>query len=955
MRLPRIGLTLLALLSVTIETPLSLNLTTLLGVPQVLAQTPANRRAEADLLLKQGIEQLYDEDTDAVDSFKEALAIYREIKNRQGEGQTLAYLGEHYRGYSTSLVIEYSEQALAIAREIHDHQMEGKALNNLGWGYYEQASDGYDTASDALGSYDREGIGNNGSVSSYTRFYDALGDYAKAIEYFQQSLAIARKVKSSELEANTLNALTQTYLSLNNYDKGLNYFNQLLRLAKELNDASVTRQAMPVSVLITNYLYQKTYAKQILESFEQLLPLVRELKNQRWELEILQTLGKASHDAGNYSKAIEYAQQLLPFYQGSSDRKNKAILLDNLAGGYAQLGDYAKAIEYTQQSLALAQELKDYSTEVQALYTLSKIYFKKGDYNQGIENAQQLLALARELTNREAMTGSAQFLGVRFRRYEELALGYLGMALYETGKFADAERVLVEGVQVAESRRNKRSDQEKVSLVEEQAGLYILLQKVLIAQNKTDAALEVAEQGRARAVVDLLASPRREQSNQPSLPQRLPVTESPTIEQIKQIAKAQNSTLVEYSIVPNKFRVQGKQPQTLELYIWVVKPTGEIAFRSVDLKSQGEQQITSTEDLVTSSRKSIGVRDRASAEIIRVSGADQKRFLQKLHQLLIQPIADLLPSDAKARVILIPKSALFLIPFSALQDEQGKFLIEKHTILTAPSIQVLELTRQQRERLKHRTTGVGSDQYLVVGNPIMPSFPPKFGQPPAPLPVLPGAEREAQAIATLLKTQALIGQAATKTAVVQKMPGARIIHFATHGLIDGFSGFSGAIALAPSGRGRDLTSEEESDYPLGGGLEGQMAYAYRRLNNIPTEFDLIAAQNNNGFLTAADILNLKLNAELVVLSACNTGRGQIGEDGIIGLSRSFIAAGVPSLIVSLWSVPDAPTAQFMTEFYRQMQQNPDKAQALRQAMLIMKQQYPDPKDWAAFTLVGEAE
>ncbi|HBB33585.1 MAG TPA: Fis family transcriptional regulator [Cyanobacteria bacterium UBA8803] len=953
MRLPRIGLTLLALLSVTIETPRSLNLTTLLGVPQVLAQTPANRKAEADLLLKQGIEQLYDEDTDAVDSFEQALAIYREIKNRQGEGQTLAYLGEHYRGYSTSLVIEYSEQALAIAREIHDHQLEGKALNNLGWGYYEQASDGYDISD--VGSYDSEGIASNGSVSNYTRFYDALGDYAKAIEYFQQSLAIARKVNSSELEANTLNALTQTYLSLNNYDKGLDYFNQLLRLAKELNDASVTRQARPVSVLITNYLYQKTYAKQILESFEQLLPMVRELKDQRWELEILHMLGKASHDAGNYSKAIEYTQQLLPFYQGSSDRKNKAILLDNLAGGYTQLGDYAKAIEYSQQSLALARELKDYSTEVQALYTLSEIYFKKGDYNQGIENAQQLLALARELTNREAMTGSAQFLGVRFRTYEELALRYLGMALYETGKFADAERVLVEGVQVAESRRNKRSDQEKVSLVEEQAGLYILLQKVLIAQNKTDAALEVAEQGRARAVVDLLASPRREQSTQPSLPQRLPVTESPTIEQIKQIAKAQNSTLVEYSIVPNKLRVQGEQPQTLELYIWVVKPTDEIVFRRVDLKPQGQQQSASTEDLVTNIRQSIGVSDRASIAVVQAPKADQKQSLQKLYQLLIEPIADLLPSDEKARVIFIPKSALFLIPFSALQDEQGKYLIEKHTILTAPSIQVLELTRQQRERLKDTTSGVSSDEYLVVGNPIMPSFPPALGQAPAPLQPLPGAEKEAQAIATLLKTQALIGQAATKTAVVQKMPTARIIHFATHGLIDGFSGFSGAIALAPSGRGRDFTSEEESDYRLGGGLEGQLTDLTHFLNNTPTEFDLVAAQNNNGFLTAADILKLKLNAELVVLSACNTGSGRIGEDGIIGLSRSFIAVGVPSVVVSLWSVPDVSTAQLMTEFYRQMQQNPDKAQALRQAMLSIKQQYPDPKDWAAFTLIGEAE
>jgi len=100
---------------------------------------------------------------------------------------------------------------------------------------------------------------------------------------------------------------------------------------------------------------------------------------------------------------------------------------------------------------------------------------------------------------------------------------------------------------------------------------------------------------------------------------------------------------------------------------------------------------------------------------------------------------------------------------------------------------------------------------------------------------------------------------------------------------------------------------------------------------------------------------MDLQADLVVLSACDTGRGRITGDGVIGLSRSFIAAGVPSIIVSLWAVPDAPTAELMTEFYRQLDQGQTKAQALRQAMLITMQTHPDPKDWAAFTLIGESE
>ena len=92
-----------------------------------------------------------------------------------------------------------------------------------------------------------------------------------------------------------------------------------------------------------------------------------------------------------------------------------------------------------------------------------------------------------------------------------------------------------------------------------------------------------------------------------------------------------------------------------------------------------------------------------------------------------------------------------------------------------------------------------------------------------------------------------------------------------------------------------------------------------------------------------------------MLSACDTGRGEITGDGVIGLSRSLISAGVPSVVASLWAVPDDPTAALMTEFYRNFQRNPDKAQALRQAMLKTKQQYPEPLNWAAFTLIGESE
>jgi CHAT domain-containing protein len=149
-----------------------------------------------------------------------------------------------------------------------------------------------------------------------------------------------------------------------------------------------------------------------------------------------------------------------------------------------------------------------------------------------------------------------------------------------------------------------------------------------------------------------------------------------------------------------------------------------------------------------------------------------------------------------------------------------------------------------------------------------------------------------------------------------------LVHLATHGYADSNQGLQSWVALAASGK-------------------------------------------DGGFLTADEFLDLKLQAQLVVLSACETGKGKITGDGVIGLSRSLISAGAPSVLVSLWKVNDDSTNLLMQEFYRnRFQKRMDKAQALRQAMLTTMQQkqrynpsekYDNPMYWAAFTLIGEAE
>ncbi|WP_445312752.1 CHAT domain-containing tetratricopeptide repeat protein [Microcoleus vaginatus] len=868
MKLQTIGSTLLfSLLAVLSggEFPFILSAQGKIPAFQVLTQNLVDRKTEADRLLEQGFQQLQMSQLEvAMESCQQALIIYREIKDRQGEGKALGHLGTAYSylGYYAK-AIEYQQQHLAIAREIKDRQSEGKALGNLGATYLN------------------------------------LGNYAKAIEYQQQHLVIAREIQDRQSEGKALGNLGAAYLSLSNYSKAIEYIQQQLAIARSIKDRQSEGRAL--GNLGATYLNLGDYGKAI-DYIQQQLAITRSIKDRRNEGAALGNLGFAYMKLGDYAKAIEYIQQLLAIARSIKDRRNEGAALGNLGNVYLFLGDYGKAIEYIQQLLVIARSIKDRQSEGRALGVLGDAYMKLGDYAKAIEYTQHQLAIAREIQDRQS---------------ERYALNNLGFVLYLKGNPSAAEKTLLDSIQISESLRAGLDDANKVSIFDTQIDPYLNLQKVLIAQNKTQEALEIAERGRARAFVELLAGRLA-----PSASSQITIN-PPNIQEIQQIAKEQNATIVEYSTIWNE-----------ALYIWVIKPTGEITFRSVDLKSLNINlgQATESTRVAAATGRGLSEQDTVFADMIRGTrdalGTSENNLsyqaatnrpnstpansqtanpkLQQLYQLLIEPIADILPTNPNAPVIFIPHQSLFLAPFASLQNAQGQYLVEKHTIAIAPAIQVLQLTRQARQKVRQ----VSPQNFLVVGNPTMP----KIGNPPQQLLPLPGSEEEAQIIAKLLNTQALIGPQATKTAIIQQMSNARIIHLATHGLFKEVKrqDIPGAIALAPSG-------------------------------------------NDDGWLTSSEILDLKLNAELVVLSACNTGRGKLTGDGVIGLSRSLITAGVPSILASLWYVPDGRTAELMAEFYRQLQQNPNKAQALRQAMLITMKNHPDPRDWAAFTLIGEAE
>ncbi|MEQ8540370.1 MAG: CHAT domain-containing tetratricopeptide repeat protein [Coleofasciculus sp. D1-CHI-01] len=751
-------------------------------------------------------------------------------------------------------------------------------------------------------------------LNTIGKIYIDLGEYPQALQSFEQALVIRQELSDKAGVGDTLNNLGAAYFFLGKYSQALQFHNQALVIAQEISDKQMKGR---ISSNIGTVNRALGLYPQALQYFEKAVVLSQELNDKEGEAAVLNNIGAIYRYLGKYSKALQFHNQALVIAQAIGEKKLQGSILNGIGQCYDRMEQYPEALQFYKQALIIRKEISDKAGLGQTLNGIGQVYSKLKDYPQALEFHQQALVVLQEVGDAAGVGAVLAGIGFVYQglrdypkalEFNKQALVVLqeiddkagvGVILNNTGgvythlgQYSNAEKTLFNAIEVWESLRAGLKDDQKISIFEQQAITYRLLQQALVAQNKFDKALEIAERSRGRALVELLDYKLSQNPNDPLN------IKSPTLSEIKQIASEQNATLVQYSTIENE-----------AIYIWVIKPTGEIAFKQVDLESLD----TSLQNLVTTSRDNIGVRGRSLFDVTVVNPQPENSTekLRQLHKLLIAPIANLLPTDPKERVIFIPQASLFLVPFPALQDEQGNYLVEKHTILTAPAIQVLDLTRKQKHNIQNSTGDV-----LIVGNPTMPKI--QFGELVTNLTPLPGAEREANQIADFFNTEALIGSQATKAAVMEKMQQARIIHLATHGLLYDFKGFGvpGAIALAPSGKPDDVV---------------------------------------DGLLTAGEIFDMKLSADLVVLSACDTGRGDIKGDGVIGLSRSLISAGVPSILVSLWAVNDDSTAFLMTEFYRNLQQNPDKAVALRQAMLTTMKQYPNPKQWAAFTLIGESE
>ena len=278
---------------------------------------------------------------------------------------------------------------------------------------------------------------------------------------------------------------------------------------------------------------------------------------------------------------------------------------------------------------------------------------------------------------------------------------------------------------------------------------------------------------------------------------------------------------------------------------------------------------------------------------------------EKLYQVLIASVQDTL---TKPEIVIIPDGPFFFVPFAALKDKSGHFLSETKRIRIGPSLTTLKQLKECPAE-KHCKTGA-----LIVGGPIAEDVMyrgkrKKFSYPPF-------ARREARIIGHLLGVKTLTELSATKDQVKARLwEGVSIIHIATHG-----SATTGELVLTP-GPCVDKKIPVEEDY----------------------------------MLTVKEIYSSRINAQLVVLSCCHSRLGEIRAEGVVGLTRAFLAAGARSVLASLWAIDDVATLYFMDAFYRHLTSGESASASLQQAMEKMRKMtaFSHPYYWAPFFIIGD--
>lgn len=877
----------------------------------------------------------FEEFHEAMESWEQALPLWRAVGDRRGEGDTLERLGwVHMIFGEYPRVIELTNQALVIARARGDRLEEMPLLDNL------------------CGAY---------------RFMD---DYEKALEYLEEQLAISRGLGNRLWEALCTANLGRIHQLLGEYPEATEFIGQAVTLSRNLGNSELeTRMTLHLARAYTS----AGRYKEALHAYSRSLEIYRNIRGGLFEAQALEGIGSVYAMRGEPRRALIQYDEALQLCRKMGYRSLEARVIGEIGGAYLAIGQSQKALDHYRDAVPRCQEFGFRVEEATNRYGIARIEFTRGNLLRARGELETSLGLVESVrTNVPSTELRTAYLATTreiFELYMELLFRLHQRepaAGYDTALLQACERARARGLLdlLAEARIDVQQGVDPHLKQQERD----MDARISATHTRLMEALSRASPVRGRVV------PLQDELNRLS-------TER---EQLEREIRTRHPRYAEIHY-PKPFglaEVQGLLGEQTALLEYALGKERSILIvvdrqhiQTFRLPAAGE-----ISRLVTEVRAGLG-------QPTRQGFARYRRAASQLERILIRPGYGILAT--KQNLTIVPDGPLYYLPFEALLAGSGKrqkpngpargarpgagidttdyrdfpFLVKRWSITYAPSASVLGSLLQRPTPVQTPEAGSPPKELLAfadpsttiarIGRQVGPVGPRDLhrglvvrrARPGSNLTASPvdrlsqaGARRglmedgsgwtvqplresrrEVKGISRQYPAErvaAYFGSAASEENLKTNayLGTARRIHFATHGLI----------------------SERRPDY-----------------SGLVLAID--ADPKEDGLLQVYEIFNLKLSAELVVLSACSTGLGKVVKgEGIIGLTRAFMYAGAPSLVVSLWPVADRSTADLMVSFYRQMNRGESKADGLRRGKLelIGSGRYSHPFYWAPFVLVG---
>lgn len=860
----------------------------------------------------------------------------RQIKTLNSAGNALK------QARRTDLAAQFFAQAAEVARDIQNPEQEAISLNKLGLLEVEEGEIQKGMANLLL-AQEKDRLAGAPQPEPFNNLgyaYELLGEKQKAIQNYQKTLDLTRSLGDRKNEATALNNLGDTYYSLGDWETALRYFQQALDLFRALKNRS--QEATLLNNLGTVHLRLGRF-EEADRALEQALQLSRE--TQATETETAALISKAELALRQERPAEALHLGYMAVSRASGFWAAEADARQILGVAHRELGELQAARTELERAAGIARERGDFNREAYYTLSLARTDRLSGDLRGALSKAQSATDMIESVRARVANPELKALFLASTQDYYELQIDIL-MSLHAAEPTEDFAAAALEVSEQARARSLLEILQESVADIREGVAPSLLARekrlreevnarewrRLLLGRKESDAqALSETKRRVEEAREDYLkfqdelrvSSPRYAALTQPS-----PLTES---EIRAQLLNGQ-ALLLEYKL--------GKDRSVL----WAVSPESTKSFE-LSGREEIEQLARRWYELLTVRNNRLsGESVPAWRARIREADVEAEQVACQLSELILRPVEDLLGDRP---LLVVADGALQYVPFAALpRPSTGSLLVEGNEVVNLPSASALAALRRDRggQPQAPKLLAILADPVFQKNDErLKPSIPARKGALASSNPTrglwgsddgresgidlssfrrLPYSLKEAQTISSFVPKDQLFmatGLAANRAAATSPdLALYRIVHFATHGVLDS--------------RRPELSSLVFSLYDEKG-------------------------TQQDGFLRLNDIYNLHLEADLVVLSACRTALGkEIRGEGLVGLTRGFMYAGASRVLASLWSVEDRATAELMGDFYRGMlREGLSPAAALRKAQIEMAKtpHHQSPYHWAGFSLQGE--